>query len=379
MEYIYLDNNSTTQVHPDVLSEIIPFFTSQYANASSNHKFGNTIESKVKDARLKVADFIGSDSSEILFTSGATEAINLAIRGVLNLTSKVKPNIITCASEHHAVLDTCKNLEDQGIEVTYLGVKSDGRIDLNELEKALNENTVLVSIMLANNETGVFQPINEIAQISKKKGVPVMTDATQAVGKIPVNVEHLGIDLMAFSGHKFYAPKGIGVLYVRKGLRLSPLLYGGGHEQGLRSGTLNVPGIIGIGEACEIASRDMNSVMSNVGELRDRIEKKLIGKLPEISVNGHKDLRMHNVTNLCFPGIETDALISGLKKTIISNGSACTSTVIEPSHVLKAMGLTDNQANSSIRISIGRFNTIEQIDEAIDEILSVITKLKIME
>ena len=367
MNIFYLDHNATTPIDPRVLEAMLPFLKDNFANPSSTHHFGQSIHSKVKQAREQIADFINAASNELIFTSGATEAINMAIKGVAESYSNKGKHIITVSTEHKAVLDTCKDLERKGIEVTYLPVQSNGLIDLAELEKAIRPDTILVSVMHVNNETGVIQPIKEIAKLAHEKGALFMTDATQAVGKIEIDVNDLGIDLLCFSGHKMYAPKGIGALYVRNKTKLSPQIHGGGHEQGLRSGTLNVPGIIALAKACEIASEEMDLNKRNISELKDKLETEFL-KLPNTSLNGDSENRIFNTTNICFKGQDANVLIGRMKNIAVSNGSACSSAVVEPSHVLKAMGLSDDEAFASLRFSLGKYNTTEDIETLIQKI-----------
>jgi len=364
---IYLDNNATTQIDPRVLDAMLPFLTKSYANPSSTHNFGEYINKKVKKAREEITYFIKAQSNELIFTSGATEAINIAIKGVAESYSNKGKHIITASTEHKAVLDTCKDLERKGFEVTYLTVQSNGLIDLAELEKAIRPDTVLVSVMHVNNETGVIQPIKEIVKLAHEKRALLMTDATQAVGKIEIDVNDLGIDLLCFSGHKMYAPKGIGALYVSNKTKLSPQIHGGGHEQGLRSGTLNVPGIIALAKACEIASKEMDLNKRNISELKDKLETEFL-KLPNTSLNGDSEKRIFNSTNICFKGQDANILIGRMKNVAVSNGSACSSAVVEPSHVLKAMGLSDDEAFASLRFSLGKYNSIEDIETVISKI-----------
>jgi cysteine desulfurase len=363
----YLDYNSTTPIDPRVFEAMLPFLKDNFANSSSTHHFGQSINEKVKQAREQIADFINAEPNELIFTSGATEAINIAIKGVAESYSNKGKNIITVATEHKAVLETCKDLERKGFEVTYLTVQPNGLIDLAELQKALRPNTVLVSVMYVNNETGVIQPIKEIAKLAHEKGALFMTDATQAVGKIEIDVNDIGIDLLCFSGHKMYAPKGIGALYVRNKTKLSPQIHGGGHEQGLRSGTLNVPGIIALAKACEIASEEVALNQRNISALRDKLETELL-KLPNTSLNGDSENRIYNTTNICFKGQDANVMIGRMKNIAVSNGSACSSAVVEPSHVLKVMGLSDDDAFASLRFSLGKYNSIEDIEIVISKI-----------
>ncbi len=366
----YLDNNSTTPIDPRVLDAMLPFLQDNFANSSSTHHFGQSINEKVKQAREQIADFINAEPNELIFTSGATEAINIAIKGVAESYSNKGKHIITVSTEHKAVLDTCKDLERKGFEVTYLTVKSNGLINLAELEKAIRLDTILVSVMYVNNETGVIQPIKEIAKLAHEKGALFMTDATQVVSKIEIDVNNLGIDLLCFSGHKMYAPKGIGALYVRYKTKLSPQIHGGGHEQGLRSGTLNVPGIIALAKACEIASEEMDLNKRNISELKDKLETEFL-KLPNTSLNGDSENRIYNTINICFKGQDANVLIGRMKNIAVSNGSACSSALVEPSHVLKAMGLSDYEAFASLRFSLGKYNSIEDIETVISKIIEL--------
>jgi len=359
----YLDYNSTTPIDPRVLEAMLPFLKDNFANSSSTHHFGQSINEKLKQAREQIANYINAEPNELIFTSGATEAINIAIKGVAESYSNKGKHIITVSTEHKAVLDTCKNLEHKGFEITYLSVLKNGLIDLNELERAIRPDTILVSVMYVNNETGVIQPIKEIAALAHEMGAHFMTDATQAMGKIGIDVDDLGLDLLCFSGHKMYAPKGIGALYVRQRgnkLKLTPQIHGGGHEQGLRSGTLNVPGIMALAKACEIANLEMGQNQEKIGALRDELEQELL-KLPNTSLNGDFNKRIFNTSNICFKGQDANVLIGRMKNIAISNGSACSSAVVEPSHVLTAMGLDENEAFGSLRFSLGKFNTMEEI------------------
>jgi cysteine desulfurase len=367
---IYFDYNSTTPVGSRVLDAMLPFLKDNFGNSSSTHHFGQTINNNVKQAREQIADFINAQSNEIIFTSGATEAINIAFKGIAESYNVKGKHIITVSTEHKAVLDTCKDLERKGFEVTYLPVQKNGLIDLTELEQAIRLDTILVSVMHVNNEIGVIQPIKEIASIAHEKGALFMTDATQAVGKIEINVDELGVDLLCFSGHKMYAPKGIGALYVRQRdnkVKLIPQIHGGGHEQGLRSGTLNVPGIIALAKACEIASQEMKQNEKTISDLRNELETELL-KLPNTSLNGDSENRIYNTTNICFKGQDANVLIGRMKDIAVSNGSACSSAVVEPSHVLKAMGLNDEDAFASLRFSLGKYNTIEDVEAVVKKI-----------
>lgn len=365
---IYLDNNATTQMDERVLESMIPYFTSVYGNPASTHHFGKGINKIVDESRRKIADFIGCRPKELIFTSGATESINLALKGLSFHYQDKKNKIITVATEHKAVLDTCKYLEQIGYEIIILEVDRNGLIDLNDLKDKVDKYTLCVCVMLANNETGVIQPIEEISKIVHQQGALMVCDATQAIGKIPVHVHQIWVDLLAFTGHKFYGPNGIGALYIRQGLQLGTSIHGGGHERGFRSGTLNVPSIVGLAKACEIAVDEMKEYHEYISELRDYLEKNLL-KVKGAFVNGNIENRMYNVTNISFPDIDANVLIQQVKQMAISNGSACSSAVFEPSHVLKAMGLTNEEAFGAIRFSIGKYNKFEDIDQAL-EILS---------
>ncbi len=384
---IYLDNNATTPIDPQVLDAMMPFLTHEFANANSTHQFGVNAYEAVKAARIQVSLLIGAEPHEVIFTSGSTESINIAIKGVAEQYKSKGKHIITVSTEHSAVLDTCQHLEKSGYEVTYLAVKTDGLIDLGELKEKLNEDTILVTVMLANNETGVIQPIKEIAELTHNVGALFMSDATQAIGKIDVSVDELGIDLLCLSGHKLYAPKGVGALYVRQRLnrvKIPALIHGGGHEKGLRSGTLNVPGIVALGTACAIAKRDLAKNTSNIRTLRDFLETELL-KIQGTSINGNIESRLFNTSNILFRGADSDAVIMGLSNPendtpliAVSNGSACTSTSIEPSHVLTAMRLDEAAAFSSIRFSIGKFNTQQEIEIVIAVLKNVVDNLRSM-
>ncbi|MGN6539520.1 MAG: IscS subfamily cysteine desulfurase [Ginsengibacter sp.] len=375
---IYLDNNATTPMDPRVLDAMMPFFTQYFGNAASRtHKFGWEAESAVEYAREQVAYLINAEPKEIVFTSGATEADNLALKGILELYKSKGNRIITVKTEHKAVLDSCKHLEKIGADVTYLSVKNDGLINVEELENAINTQTILISVMYANNETGVIQPIKEIAAIAKKRGLLFFSDATQAVGKIPVDVIKDGIDLMSFSAHKMYGPKGIGALYVRRKnprVRISAQMAGGGHERGMRSGTLNVPAIVGFGKACELAHIEMKKDAEKVSKLRNKLETQLL-KTGNAFINGNTEYRLPNVSNMSFQNVNSVDLISALNKNIaLSSGSACTSGTNEPSYVLKAMGLSDQMARSSLRFGLGRFTTEEEIDFTVGQLITLLSQ-----
>lgn len=376
---IYLDNNATTPLDPRVLEAMLPYFTSKFGNAASrNHAFGWVAEEAVDYAREQVAKLIGCTEKEIIFTSGATEADNLAIKGVFEMYADKGNHIITATTEHKAVLDTCKHLEKLGAKITYLNVKEDGLIDLQELEAAMTPETILVSIMYGNNEIGVVQPVKEISAIAHKHGALFMTDATQAVGKIPVDVNADGIDLMAFSAHKMYGPKGIGALYVRrKGprVKVTAQMDGGGHERGMRSGTLNVPGIVGLGKACELCRLEMDEEAKRLSALRDKLESALT-VLEESYVNGNVQHRLPHVANISFKYVEGEGLMMAMKDLAVSSGSACTSASLEPSYVLKALGLSDDLAHSSIRFGLGRFTTEEEVDYAVENTKKAVNHLR---
>jgi cysteine desulfurase len=379
---IYLDNNATTPCDPRVVDAMLPYFTENFGNAASrNHQFGWIAEEAVDYAREQVAKLINADPKEIIFTSGATESDNLAIKGVYEMYQSKGNHIITCTTEHKAVLDTCKHIEKIGGQVTYLSVKEDGLVDLAELEKAITDKTILIAIMYGNNEIGVIQPIREISAIARKHGVLFFTDGTQAVGKVPVDVQADGIDLMAFSGHKMYGPKGVGALYVRRKnprVKVTAQMDGGGHERGMRSGTMNVPAIVGFGKACEICMNEMEHEAERLSVMRDRLENSLL-ELEESYVNGNREHRLPHVTNISFKYVEGEGLMMGFNKDIaLSSGSACTSASLEPSYVLKALGLGDDLAHSSLRFGLGRFTTDEQIDFTINAIKNTVNKLREM-
>lgn len=377
---IYLDNNATTPVDPRVVEAMVPYFTQHFGNAASrNHPFGWAAEGAVDKAREQIANLIGADPREIIFTSGATEADNLALKGVAEMYKRKGNHIITLETEHKAVLDACKKLEKEGCEVTYLKVGRDGLVDLAELEAAIKPTTIVVAVMFANNEIGVVQPIKAISDLCVKHKVLFMSDATQAVGKIPVDVKELGIHLMAFSAHKMYGPKGVGALYVsRKAprVKVTAQMDGGGHERGMRSGTLNVPGIVGFGKACEICQEEMEAEAGRLSKLRDKLETELM-KIEEVVFNGHPEYRMPHMTNLSFKHVEGEGLMMTFNQNIaLSSGSACTSASLEPSYVLKALGLGDDLAHSSLRISLGRFTTEEDIDYAIKAIATGVQHMR---
>jgi len=378
---IYLDNNATTPMDPRVLEAMLPYFTDNFGNAASrNHSFGWKAEEAVDYAREQMAALINADAKEIIITSGATESNNLAIKGVFEMYAAKGNHFISVETEHKAVLDTLKHIEKMGAEVTYLKTREDGLITLEQVEAALKPNTVLVSVMYANNEIGVVQPIKEITQLCKSRGVLFHTDATQAVGKIPVDVISDGIDLMSFTGHKMYGPKGVGVLYVRRKnprVKVTAQMDGGGHERGMRSGTLNVPGIVGLGKACELCRLEMAEDAARISKMRDRLEHSLL-VLEESYINGNTEHRLPHVSNMSFKYVEGEGLIMGVKDIAVSSGSACTSASLEPSYVLKALGLDDELAHSSLRFGLSRFTTDEEVDFAINHVKEAVTKLREM-
>lgn len=377
---IYMDNHATTQVDPRVFEAMKPYFLQTFGNAASrNHSFGWEAEEGVEKARKQIAELIGATSKEIVFTSGATESNNLALKGIAQMYAERGDHIITQATEHKAVLDTCRRLEREGVRVTYLPVHANGLIDLNQLQQAITDRTILISIMYANNEIGVVQPMTGIGEIAKKRGVLVHSDASQAVGKIPVDVEKDGIDLLSLTAHKIYGPKGCGALYVRRRnprVQLMAQMDGGGHERGMRSGTLNVPGIVGLGMACEIARSEMPEESKRMGFLRDRLQNKLTQELDEVYVNGTMEHHLPNNLNLSFAYVEGESLLMGLNDVAVSSGSACTSATLEPSYVLKALGVSDDLAHSSIRFGLGRFNTEAEVDYVGARVVEVVGKLR---
>jgi len=377
---VYLDNHATTRVDPCVFEAMAPYFTEMFGNAASrSHSFGWEAEAAVDRARCQIAELIGASEKEIVFTSGATESNNLALKGVAEAYANRGNHIITQATEHKSVLDVCKRLEKKGFRITYLPVQKDGRIDLDQLCDSITDQTILISIMYANNEIGVVQPVREIGKIAKQKGVLFHSDAVQAVGKIPVDVAADGIDLMSLTAHKVYGPKGVGALYVRRKdprVQLAAQIDGGGHERGMRSGTLNVPGIVGLGAACEIARREMPEESVRLSRLRDRLKDKLLSELSEIYINGSLEYRLPHNLNVSFAYVESESLLMGLHDVALSSGSACTSATLEPSYVLQALGVPDDLAHASIRFGIGRFNTEEEIDYAAGRVVEVVKKLR---
>ncbi len=376
---IYLDNHATTPVDPRVLEAMLPFFTSQFGNAASNsHSFGWEAAGAVEAARRQIAAAIGATAQEIVFTSGATESDNLSIKGVVEAYRSKGNHIITAVTEHKAILDSCKHMEKHGCKVTYLPIQSDGRIDLNQIEEAFTDQTILVTIMIANNETGVLQPIEEIGKLCRKHGVLFHSDAVQALGKLPLDVNRANLDLASLTAHKLYGPKGCGALYVRDGssIRLAPMIDGGGHEQGLRSGTLNVPGIVGFGKACEIAVTDMPEESARTAALRDRLCKKLQSELDQVIINGSMEHRLPGNLNMSFLGVEGEMLLTGLHDVALSSGSACSSGKTEASYVLKALGLSDEDAGCAIRFGIGRFNTEAEIDYVAGRVIELVKSMR---
>jgi cysteine desulfurase len=357
-----------------------PYFMETFGNAASrNHSFGWEAEEAVEKSRKQIADLIGANTKEIVFTSGATESNNLALKGIAEMYAEKGNHIITAATEHKAILDTCKRLEKHGIRVTYLPVQTNGLVDLEMLKEAITDKTILISIMYANNEIGVIQPMAEIGKIAKAKGVLVHSDATQAVGKVPVNVIKDNIDLMSMSGHKIYGPKGVGALYVRRKsprVQITAQMDGGGHERGMRSGTLNVPGIVGLGEACAICNADMPAESKRMAYLRDKLRGKLESELDEVYINGTMEHRLPNNLNISFAYVEGESLLMGINDIAVSSGSACTSATLEPSYVLKALGAGDDLAHSSIRFGLGRFNTEEEVDYVAAKVIDVVKKLR---
>ncbi len=377
---IYMDNHATTAVDPRVVDAMLPFIGDRFGNAASrNHSFGWTAEEAVENARAQVANLIGAKPKEIIFTSGATESDNLAIKGVAEMYREKGNHIITQATEHKAVLDTCKRLEKYGYEVTYLPVEKDGRVNLDELRRAITPKTILITIMYANNEIGVIQPVAEIGKIAKEHGVLFHVDGVQAVGKIPVDVEKDGIHLMSISAHKIYGPKGVGALYVRRRnprVQVAAQIDGGGHERGMRSGTLNVPGIVGLGKACEICMEEMHGEAVHMAALRDRLKQGIMGQLDEVYINGSLEHRLPNNLNISFAYVEGESLLMGINDVAVSSGSACTSATLEPSYVLKALGVGEDLAHTSIRFGLGRFNTEEEVDYVVQRVVETVSRLR---
>jgi cysteine desulfurase len=377
---IYMDNHATTPLDPRVLEAMMPYFTEKFGNsASRNHPFGWAAEEGVETAREQVAKLVGATAKEIIFTSGATESDNLAIKGVAEMYREKGNHIITAVTEHKAVLDTCKRLEKYGYRVTYMPVQKNGLIDLEDLKRAIDDKTILVTIMAASNEIGVLQPIAEIGKLCHERGVLFHTDAVQAIGKVPIDVNKQNIDLMSITAHKLYGPKGVGALYVRRKnprVQLSAIIDGGGHERGMRSGTLNVAGIVGLGKACEIARLEMDEEGKRLGALRDRLKERIMSRLDETYINGTMEHRLPGNLNISFAYVEGESLLMGISEIAVSSGSACTSATLEPSYVLKALGTGDDLAHSSIRFGIGRFNTEAEVDYVADKVVETVSKLR---
>ena len=377
---IYMDNHATSPLDPRVLEAMMPYLTGIFGNAASrNHSFGWEAEGAVEKAREQVAKLIGATAKEIIFTSGSTESNNLALKGIAEMYRERGNHIITQVTEHKAVLDTCKRLEKSGYRVTYLPVKADGLVDIEDLKRAFDDKTILVSIMFANNEIGVVQPVAEIGKLCRERNVIFHTDAVQAVGKIPVDVNSMNIDVLSLTAHKLYGPKGVGALYVRRRnprVQISEQINGGGHERGMRSGTLNVPGIVGLGKACELAGQEMAAEGERLSKLRDKLKTKLESSLDYIHVNGSMEHRLPNNLNISFVYVEGESLLMGINDVAVSSGSACTSATLEPSYVLKALGLGDDVAHSSIRFGLGRFNSEAEVDYVADKVIDIVKKLR---
>jgi cysteine desulfurase len=376
-----MDNHATTAVDPRVLEAMLPYFSERFGNAASrNHSFGWEAEAAVDEARSRVAHLIRANSSkEVIFTSGATESNNLAIKGVAESYQDKGNHIVTCVTEHRSVLDSCKALERRGYTVTYLPVDRSGLVGLERLSEAISDRTILISIMAANNEIGTIHPIQEIGHLAKERGIIFHCDAAQAVGKIPMDMEEMGIDLLSVSAHKCYGPKGIGALFVRAKnprIRLSPLIDGGGHEKGMRSGTLNVPGVVGLGVACQIAEQEMAEEGRRLASLRDRLKEGIWSRLDQVFLNGHPTQRLAGNLNVSFAYVEGESLLMGLKQIAVSTGSACTSTSLEPSHVLRAIGVKEELAHASIRFGLGRFNTEEEVDYTVERLVREVSRLR---
>ena len=379
---IYLDNHSTTPCDPRVVEFMLPYFTEKFGNAASrNHSFGWDAEEGVDRARKQIAKIIHADPKEIVFTSGATESDNLALKGVVEMYKEKGDHIITSSTEHRAIIDTAKALEKKGVKVTYLPVDKTGMVNPDDVRNAITDKTILISVMLANNEIGTINPVKEIGKIAKEKGILFHCDATQGVGKIPVDVQDMGIDLMSFTSHKIYGPKGVGALYVRRKaprVRLEPMIHGGGHERGMRSGTLPVPLIVGFGKACELCEQEMPTETPRLIKLRDRLQEGITGVMEEVYLNGHPTERLPGNLNLSFAYVEGEALLMGVKEIALSSGSACTSATLEPSYVLRALGVGSDLAHSSIRFGLGRFTTAEEIEYTIDRMIKAVNHLREM-
>jgi len=379
---IYLDNHSTTPCDPRVVETLLPYFSEKFGNAASrNHTFGWEAEEAVEKARKQIADLIHADAKEIIFTSGATESDNLALQGVVEMYREKGDHVITSATEHRAVIDTAKYLEKKGIKVTFLPVDKTGMVSPDDVRNAITDKTILISVMLANNEIGTINPVAAIGKVAKEKGVLFHCDASQGVGKIPVNVQEMGIDLMSFTAHKIYGPKGIGALYVRRRaprVRLEPMMYGGGHERGMRSGTLAVPLIVGFGTACELCEQEMATESVRMAKMRDRLQEGIMSGMDEVYLNGHPTERLPHNLNISFAYVEGEALLMGVKEIALSSGSACTSATLEPSYVLRALGVGSDLAHSSIRFGLGRFNTDEEVEYTIDRMIKAVSHLREM-
>ena len=377
---IYMDNHATTPLDPRVLDAMLPFFKDQFGNAASrNHKFGWEAEQAVEIARKQIAGLIGADPREIVITSGATESDNLALKGVAGMYREKGDHIITAVTEHKAILDTCKHLEKDGFRVTFLPVANNGLIDLDDLKRAITDKTILISIMHGNNEVGVLQDIKEIGRLARERGVLFHTDATQSIGKVPFDVNELNVDIASMSAHKMYGPKGVGALYVRRRnprVLLTPIIDGGGHERGMRSGTLNVPGIVGFGKAAEIAAQEMPQESARTFALRERLRTTMESELDELYINGDMKSRLPGNLNMSFAFVEGESLLMGINDIAVSSGSACTSASLEPSYVLKALGVGEDLAHTSIRFGIGRFNTEEEVDYVANRVIETVRRLR---
>ncbi len=380
MKRVYLDHNATTPIHPDVVESVIPFLRDEWGNPSSVHWAAREPKKAIDTAREQVAGLLGCQPNEVVFTSSGSESNNFAIKGIVNANKGKGNHIITTSVEHPSVLNTCKFLAKEGYEVTFLPVDSTGMIDLNELRSSINDRTILITIMYANNETGTIFPVEEIARIAGERGVAFHCDAVQAVGKLPIDVKKLGVSLLSISGHKLYAPKGVGALYIKRGVRVTPLIHGGHHERNRRAGTENVVGIVALGKASEIALRDMDEVASRVRMLRDRLEKGIMERIPHVRLNGHPEKRLPTTLNVSFKYIEGESILLNLdmKGIAASSGSACTSGSLEPSHVLMAMGIPPEIAHGSVRFSLGRNNTEEDIDYVLEVLPPIIERLRSM-
>ncbi len=380
MAKIYMDNSATTKPDPEVVSAMLPYFNEYFGNASSLHSFGQEAAGALNRSRQQVADLLGAQPDEIIFTSGGTESDNLALKGIAYLKKNAGKHIITSVVEHPAILNTCKNLQDNGFKVTYLPVDDQGLIDPNDVEDAIIDDTILISIMHANNEIGTIQPIEDISRLAHEKGVLVHTDAVQSIGKIPVNVDDLGVDMLSLSAHKIHGPKGVGALYVRKGTRLESLIHGGGHERGKRSGTENIPGIVGLAKAAELAGQRLEKDAGHLANLRDAAITKILGSISESYLNGHPTQRLPNNVHLRFSYVEGESLLMmlNMKGVAVSTGSACSSKSLEPSHVLATLGIPPEQIHGSLRITLGRENTMDEVDYVVENLVEIVTKLRAM-